>query len=264
MEDAGRAIIKWTIVIIILTAVVAYAIQEIPGAFQAGVEFVDDEEDQESLAEEGEAIDEEVPDLPTGPVSAGAATPEVDFSVAGGQVNRRDSDELLLGSGDGDAVVVSFPLIEGDPNCVEGVRLELEIRQATETELGAYPSGLFDPDEVQNDAPPPGDLLLHTSAGALSFTNGTPGRLPWDVTELYRTWATGAPFGEDGEQAPVGSPFVVVVKATDDGAPGRSIQFGSMEAGEQAPTLTWTGIAECGEDEGEAPDDVEGEEDVEV
>lgn len=254
MEDAGRGIIKWTVAIIILTAVVAYAIQEIPGAFQSGVAFGGDEEDEESL--DGEADDEEAeeaeqaPDLPTGPVSAGAATPEVDFSVADGQVNRLGGDELFLGPGDGDAVVAAFPLIEGDPNCVEGVRLELEIRQATETELGAYPAGLFDPDQIENGAPLPGELLLDPSAADLSFTNGTPGRLPWDVTELYRTWATGSSFG-DGGQAPVGTPFVVVVKATGEGAPGRSIQFGSMESGEQAPTLTWTGIAGCGEGEAE-------------
>jgi hypothetical protein len=256
MQDPGRAVIRWAVAIIVLAAVVAYAIQEIPNAFQAGIAFVDEEDEEPTLDDvDGGEDAEEAADLPTGPVEAGATTPDVDFSVNDGLVNRAVGDELFIGPDGDDSVVLSFPLIEGDPNCVEGVRLELEIRSATPTELGAHPSALFDAGAVEDGSPPPGDLMLNPDPSALAFTNGTPGRLPWDVTGMYRTWATGAAFGED-RQAPVGTPFVVAVRATDGGAPGRAVEFGSVESGDQAPTLTWTGVAGCGEEEGNDGEDV--------
>lgn len=249
---------KWTLAIIALAGVVAYALAQIPRAFDAGIAFGDEAGGSETAAASDAATaatasDAEAapsasaPAIPSGPVTNDVAPPQVDFALSSGVVTAVTAEAMTVGAGGQDGILVSFPLIEGNPDCVQSARLELLVVRATPTEFAAYPSSVVDPASLAEGALPPSDPVINVDGPPLSFTDGTPGRLEWEVGDLYRAWAKGEAYA-GGSAPPVGTPrFTLVVRPTDGGATGRQVVFASSETGDQGPTLAWTGLAGCGQ-----------------
>lgn len=230
-EETGRAILKWSLAILLLAGLSLYAIQNVDDAFRAGVAFGGEE-----------ASDAAAPAL-AGPVTDGEATPQIDFAFVANSVSALTSDGMTVGPGAQDGVLLSFPLIPGSPNCVQTALLELTVRSATPTEFGVYPSTLQDL-ETLAETTPVAEPNIPLAEPVRAFTDGTPGPLSWDVLTLYQTYAAGESF--DGVAAPeVGSPFSVVVRPTDQGAAGRQVVFASSESPDSRPRLIWTGIPGC-------------------
>lgn len=245
--------LKWTLAIIALAGVVAYAVAQIPRAFDAGIAFGDEDGGSETATATASASEAEAspsapaPAIPTGPVTNDVAPPAVDLALSSGVVTAVTAEEMTVGAGAQDGIVVSFPLIQGNPDCVQSARLELLVVRATPTEFGAYPSTIADPASLAEGALPPGDAAIGVDGPPLSFTNGTPGRLEWEVADLYRRWAKGEAYA-GGSPPPVGTPrFTLVIRPTDGGAAGRQVVFAASETGDQGPTLAWTGLAGCGQ-----------------
>lgn len=179
---------------------------------------------------------EPVGEVPTGPVSDGQAVADADFALRDGVV-RQEGAEVLTLSQQGDAAVVVFPLIDGDPGCVRSVEFELGLREADPTPVAVYAAGIHAP---LADGDAVDDARLDGTVHALGVTDGSPGRLRWDVTDLYRSWAA-------ADLAPPGTPFAVVVSAPPDDP--AALTFSALEAGaDDAPTLAWEGEPGCGED----------------
>jgi hypothetical protein len=197
---------------------------------------------------------DEVQDEPTatittaagGPVEDGSAPASADFSASGGIVDEVGATSLTVGAEPGDLVYVQFPLIPGDLTCLATVSLELEVELATPTELGVYPSGVFNAETVTDGATLPEPTVLADAPRAIAFTDGSPGRLRWDVTELYRAWASGESFTPTGAGVLDGTPFVVAVQPTVADDPDRQVRLAASEAGAAGPSLTWTGVPGCG------------------
>lgn len=170
--------------------------------------------------------------VPTGPVDDGDAPADTDFAVVDGVVAQSADSEIVISGGD--SLVVAFPLIDGDPACVAGAELALQLEEADPTEVGVYAAALYaapaDGDEV-------GQVRRDDTVHAVALTDGTPGRLRWDVTDLYRAWAS-------AELAPPGTSFTVVLVAHDAAA---TVTFASAESGEAGPSLEWEGQTDCGD-----------------
>lgn len=187
-----------------------------------------------------------------GPVQDGSVTPLADVAVARGVVTQTDADRLQLdGATAAASLHLQFAAIPGNPGCIAKVDLELTVIEATPAELAAYPSGLADLQSLAPGAPVPQALPADQRPGALAFTDGTPGRLRWNITDLYAGWVRGepAPAGTpgagDGAQAQ-GTGLVVAIAPTVADAATR-VTFASGEAGQPAaPALVWTGAPGCG------------------
>ncbi|MDP8971056.1 MAG: hypothetical protein M3N52_11285 [Actinomycetota bacterium] len=175
-----------------------------------------------------------------GPVQDGSATPLADLAVAGGAVTQAASPRLTIG-GDagGDSLHLAFATIPGNPGCLASVSLEMTVLEATPTELGAYPSALRDLDRLGADAEVPQPAVAEGRPRALAFTDGTPGRLRWSLTDLYAAWVR-------GELAAAGTPLVVAIAPTE-ADPSAAVALAAAEAGgAAAPRLVWTGTPGCG------------------
>jgi hypothetical protein len=238
MEDTPKTILKWTIAVIVLAGISFYAIQNVDDAFRAGIAFG---EDDPSEAEQAE--------LPSGPVANGEAPPNIDFALVGNAVSALTTDGMTVGPGATDGLVLSFPLIPGNPDCIATANLEVPIRQGTvpqPSQFAVYPSGIADLSQLADGAPVPEPIQINLNAPPLSApTDGTPGPMSWDLTQMYRVWATSGNY--DGGEAPaVGTPFTVVVRPNDQGQPGRTLVVASAESVDVKPRLIWTGVPDCG------------------
>lgn len=232
--DTWRSL-RW---LVALGACALVVVVSVPLAFDAitnSVVFGDGEEEEELDGEEAASdgpVTEPSGEVPTGPVSAGEAVAEADAVVTGDTVTQASDEELLI-EGDGDAMVAVFPLIDGSAECVASAELQVAVTEAEQTELAVYAgrAGV----ELSDDAEV-GDPRRDDTVHSLALTDGTPGRLAWDVTELYRSWAA-------GELAAAGSPFTVVIAPPD--APAM-VTLASSESDDQ-PSLSWDGEPGCGE-----------------
>jgi hypothetical protein len=232
MEETGRAFLKWTLAIIVLAGISLYAIQNVGDAFRAGVAFGDDP--SQSATAEGSGQ----------PVVNGEAPSQADFALIDDTVGFLASDGMVIGPGPADGLVLSFPLIAGDPNCVQTARIELPVRDATPAQLALYPSAIPDPTVLTEGAEVAEPITIPLTAPPIANTEATPGLLAWDVGQLYRTWATGGSF--DGTPGPAeATAFTVVVRPNDGGAPGRSIAVASTESPDAKPRLIWEGAPGC-------------------
>jgi hypothetical protein len=237
MDERGRTFVKWVLAIIVLAAVVVYALQNVGDAFRAGLAFGDD----------AGGPGEQDAALPTGPVTDGVAPPQADFTLLGPTVGPPQAPALTIGPAGNDGVVLSFPVIDGDPACVQSARIDISVVEATPTELAVYPSRLTDLPSLSEGQQVPEDPVIAVDAPPIAFTDGTPGRLVWDVTELYRTFVTAGSFS-GGDAPTIGTPFTVVIRPTGGDQPGRVVAFDSSEAPEPAlgPALVWSGVPGCG------------------
>ena len=245
MSEVSREVVKWVAAVVVLGGVVIYSIQALPDALGNSVEIADDEPTSAASPAATAPVTEPLPDPNLqGPVTDGNVQPTADLSLSASAIAGVADETLVIGSQEGDAVVLSFPLIKGDPDCVGAVILQLAVEEATPTELGVAPSALFDLDTLAEGAAVPGTSLLDPAPGPKSFTNGSPGRLPWDVTTLYRTWASGTPF-PGGQAAPAQTPFTLTVRPTAPAAGEREVVFSAKESGADSPTLSWIGLPGC-------------------
>ena len=227
MDTTGRMFVKWTLAIIALAGVVAYALAQIPQAFDAGIAFggEDVSETATATASDAAASPSAGPAIPTGPVTNDVSPPQVDFALTSGVVNAVAAEEMTVGAGGQDGILVSFPLIEGNPDCVMSARLEMLVVRATPTEFGAYPSSIADPTTLAEGAVTAGDPAIGVATTPLAFTDGTPGRLEWEVGDIYRGWVKGEAYA-GGTAPPVGTPLFTVVVTVALGL--RSASLASM------------------------------------
>lgn len=231
MEQTGRAFLRWTLAIIVLAGVCVYAVNNVGTAFRAGVAFGGDAGPSPSPG--------------TGPVASGEANPDFDYALLNNVVGFLTTDGMNVGPGAADGLVLQFPLIEGDPECVATATIEIPVRSATfPTQFALFPGGASVTGDPADGAPLPEPISINLNAPALGDTDGTR-PLSWDVAGLYRTWATQGPY--DGGPAPeAGTDFTVVVRPTGGDAPGREVIFASSEAPDLKPRLIWTGAEACG------------------
>jgi len=233
-----RDVLKWVVTLGLLAGVSFYALDALPDALGNAVSIEEEDGGDDSLGDlpvEGAVI----------PVKDGIVLPSSDFTIANSLVGDRTATQLVIGEEAGAAVVLAFPLNAGSPSCVVDVRLEVQVEQATPTTLGVYPSAIGDLDEVTANAAPPAAAILDP-AGVEEMVAPTPGRIGFNVTEMYRTWVSGAPF-PGGSQAPESDQFVVTL-SPPAAAPeaGRQVVMSAADAGDEtAPTLGFVGDPAC-------------------
>lgn len=228
---------RWLVALGACTLVVVVSVPLAFDALTKSVVFGDGDGDGDGEREGEEAasdgtVTEPTGQVPVGAVSDGEAVAETDVVVAGGTVTRETDDELAI-EDEGDAVVIVFPLIDGSADCVAGAELQVAVVEAQETELAVYAGQAAI--ELADDAEV-GDPRRDSTVHSLALTDGTPGRLRWDVTDLYRAWAA-------GELAAAGAAFTVVIAPPDDAA---AVTFAASES-DEGPSLSWDGEAGCGE-----------------
>lgn len=239
-----RGLLRWTLAIVVLGGIAWYAVPAALEAAQGSISIADEE--SELAAPTPSAS----PAITGGPVEASTEEPVADATVVAGTIADLDSETLVIGPGQVDAVAVAFPQVEGDPRCVESATLLMWVEEGSEAELLVYPSGITD--LASASLGPIEELRLDPAPQAVAVTDGSPGQLRWDVSNMYRTWALGQPFTTGGV-APEGAPFTVVVKPKVEAEPGREVVFGSVESG-SPPTLEITGVEGCGAPAPEATD----------
>ncbi len=239
MNSVARDVLKWVVALGVLAGVCVYALGALPEVLGDAVFIAEEDSGEDPLddpvASEGGVV----------PITDGIVRPASDFSIVDGVVDDRAADRLVIGEEAGAAVVLAFPLNAGSPSCVVDVRLEIEVEEATQSVLGVYPAGFADLDAVVEGGAPPGAPILDPT-GVEAVIDGTPGREGFDVTELYRTWASRAPF-PGGATAPESELFVVTV-SPPAGAPedGREIELYAADAGDgTSPTLGFIGDPAC-------------------
>lgn len=224
-------LLRWVIALGLCALVVAFGVPMAIDALTSSVVIGEDIEDDEDDTEEGEG--EPPGEVPSGPVSDGEAEPEADFTVREGTVDQVSRSELSLRA-EGHVAVLRFPLIDGAPECVASAELQMSLLEAERTEVAVFAGPLETFEEGEEVEDPRQDDTQH----ALALTDGSPGRLRWDVTDFYREWAS-------GDLAPAGSPFVVAVAAI--GSPATVIFASSEAEDEDPPTLVWEGESGCGD-----------------
>lgn len=229
-------VVRWVVALGACALVVVVAVPMTMDAVTNSLVFGDPEGD-EGEPEDGEDADPTEPggEVPTGPVEDGQARATADFVVRDGVVGQAAGESLVISEA-GDVAVAVFPLIQGDPDCVATAELQLHMQEGDATELGVYAASIRGPLEDGDEV---GGVNADDQLRAIAITDGSPGRLLWDVSAAYRAWAA-------GELAPAGTPFAVVVAPSDQSA---AIRFSSVEAGDdQAPTLRWEGDPDCADE----------------
>lgn len=239
MNTVVRDVLKWVLALGVLAGICVYALGALPEALGDAVFIAEEDRGEDPL-------DDPVSDAPgVEPIEDGVFRPTSDFSIIDGVVGDRSADRLVIGEEAGAAVIIAFPLNAGSPSCVVDVRLEVEVEDATQSVLGIYPSGIADLDAVVEGGPPPSPPILDP-AGVEQVTDGTPVRLGFDVTELYRTWASRVPF--PGGSTAGESELFVVALSPPAGAPedGREVELYAADAGDPtAPTIGFVGDPAC-------------------
>lgn len=227
---------RWVVALGVCALVVVVVVPMTIDALTNSVVFGDAEDDEEERdGDEGADPAEPGGEVPTGPVEDGRARATADFVVRDGVVGQTAGESLAI-SEEGDVIVTVFPLIEGDPDCVTSAELQLHMQEGDATELEVYAAGISGPFEDGDEV---GEVSADDQLRAIAVTDGSPGRLLWDVSAAYRAWAA-------GELAPPGTSFTVVIVPSEKSA---AIRFSSVEAGtDQAPTLRWEGDPDCGDE----------------
>jgi hypothetical protein len=251
--EAWRSL-RWLVALVVLGLVVVVTIPLTISALSQSVRFEDEEAaaNGDGEGEEGEAgaagNGERDPEAATGPVEDGQGIADPDFVVSGGAAEQVTVQRLVIG--DAETLVLAFEPPEGDPACVAETELALELLEATPAEIGAQTSGLSVPDDVSSGDEVPDEVSQGENV-ALAATDGTPGTLRWDITEVFDEWA----------ETPA-SQFVITVRPTA-ADPDTELAFAASEAGEeQAPLLSWTGEPGCGEDATDAGDEADGDDET--
>ncbi len=247
--------VRWPIAIVALLLVVRYATPRALEALKGTIEF-GAEEGSIFSAGDDEATETETPldvvpepvqtlEPPSGPAEDGATLASADFHV-NDQIADVDAEALLIGDDEGDAIVVAYPLPQGDPSCLAGMSALLTIDDvASTTEIGVFLGNVPTADEVVDNQFVEGPLTL-TEEPIQRILVESEGRLDIDVLAAYQSYFT--------QGLPPGSPFVLVVQATVPVELQGGLSMTALETEtEAAPTLAWTAVPDCGGEGGATP-----------
>jgi hypothetical protein len=144
--------------------------------------------------------------------------------------------------------VLVFPLIPKPTRCLQQVWLRLRVLggQGPIAELGVYPSALLSLAKGRRPDQIPAETLIDNRPRGLSDVRLEVRWAEIDITELYRTWADGAPFPSMQRSIPKGTPLVVSIRPPDwDNENDFVREFAGAAAGRAAPRLAWTASATC-------------------
>lgn len=227
--------LRWLVALVVALLVVVITVPLALDAVLGSLHFGDEEVDPEAGETADGAGNSEDGDgqVPSGPVEDGSASAEADFVVRAGTVAQESAAELSLAEED-DTAVLAFPLIDGDPECVEVAELQVQLLEADATELHVYASDIANPRDL-DDGEEVSDPRRDEEIRSVAVTDGSPGRLLWDVTGLYQDWAR-------GDLAPLGSRLTLVIALPE----ATSVVLGASESDDEAPALAWEGVADCG------------------
>lgn len=240
MDRVGLAALRWLGAFLVLGLVVVVSVQQITSAFGTAVTFGSD--DPTEVASE---VTEEPLPPPTEPVEDGNTGAEGDLVVRGTSVTDVASADVQI-SGEGEHVVMWFPRIDGDPRCVEHVRLDAVVGADGPVEVGVWGSTLSQSPELADGAEVEEPIVLAGDPGAVAGTPGDENFLPWNLTELYKEYVNNG-------QVPDDAPFVIALRSiTPNSGPLRVATSDSAE--ERRPRLTFLGEDGCGE-QSEAPEE---------
>lgn len=237
MHPATRAGLRWVGALVGLAVLVALTIPAAVDAFRDSVVLgsagADDPAPQARGGRGGTG-----PRSGT-PVQDGSSQPAADFVVRVGQVDDLGETTMAVGSDAQDAFVLAFDRIRGDVDCLGTVTLEAQVIEATPAEITVRPGSLFRAKDVEQGEDVD-DPVLREEPGVLAITDGTPGFLSWDVTEVYREAVV-------GEGVPERVPAVLVLQPRSPDGGSAAVRFAGVEAGEEdAARLRWTGVENCG------------------
>lgn len=229
-----KDVLRWTIALAVLGALVLYALPRALDALKSSVSLGGDlgivGGDDETPTDDTTAIED-------APVGDGQAGPVADFALTGTVATGLTAAEVTLANGPGNGFVVVFDRIPADLACLDSIALELTITQADPTELTASPIAV-DPSGVVEGQPAPLRPVAGDGALALAATDGTPGRLSFDVLGVYRALISS-----------IGSQDKVAVLIAPSAVPeGEEVQLLllTVESGpEGGPALKWTGSESC-------------------
>lgn len=225
--SAWRAL-RWLIALGLCVLLVLVAVPAAFDAIRSSVEI----QDQERQAE---GPDGPRPSSPSGPVRDGGAAAKADFAVRGGTVRDGDAARLTVSGNAADSgLVAGFDLIDGSPACVASVELAVDVVEASSGELAVYPAAITDTEAVA-DGDTVEEVVLSEDPRAVAVSDGTPGRLSWDVSDLYTQWT--------GQLTPPGTDLAVVIRPRGG---DQELRVASVESDDSAgPRLGWTGEDDC-------------------
>lgn len=225
--SAWRAL-RWLIALGLCVLLVLIAVPAAFDAIRSSVEI----EDQERQAE---SADVPQPSSPSGPVRDGGAAAKTDFAVHGGIVRESDAARLTVnGNAAGSGLVAGFDLIDGTPACVASLEFAVDVVEASSGELGVYPAAISDVEAVaEGDTVEP--VVRSEQPHATAVSDGAPGRVSWDLTDLYAQWTQ--------ELTPPGTDLAVVIRPQGG---DQELRVASVESEDSAgPRLAWTGEDGC-------------------
>lgn len=225
--SAWRAL-RWLIAVGLCVLLVLLAVPAAMDAIRSSVEV----EDQQHA----EGTETQQPSAPSGPVRDGGAAAKADIAVRGGTVRQSDAARLTVSGDAADSgLVAAFDLIEGAPGCVASLEFAVDAAEASPGELGVYPAAISDVDSLA-DGDTVERVVRSEDAHAVTVSDGTPGRLSWDLTDLYAQWTE--------DLTPPGTDLAVVVRPQDG---DQELRVRSVESEDSAgPRLHWTGEEGCG------------------
>lgn len=223
--SAWRAL-RWLIALGLCVLLVLIAVPAAFDAIRSSVEIRDQERQAEGA---------DTPSGRSGPVRDGGAAAKTDFAVRGATVRDSDATRLTVtGPSSDSGLVAGFDLIEGAPGCVASLELAVDVVEASSGELGVHAAAINDV-EALTDGDTVEQVALSEEAHAVAVSDGTPGRLSWDLTDLYARWTE--------DLAPPETPLVVVIRPQQE---GQEIRVASTESDDSAgPRLRWTGEEGC-------------------
>lgn len=225
--SAWRAL-RWLIALGLCVLLVLVAVPAAFDAIRSSIEIRDQER-------QAEGADTPQPSSPSGPVRDGGAAAKTDFAVRGGTVRQSEATRLTVsGPAPDGGLVAGFDLIEGAPACVASLELAVDVVEASSGELGVHAAAISDV-EALTDGDAVEQVALSEETYAVAVSDGTPGRLSWDVTDLYAQWTRGL--------TPPETPLAVVVRPQEE---GQDVRVASTESDDSAgPRLRWTGEEGC-------------------
>lgn len=225
--SAWRAL-RWLIALGLCVVLVLLAVPAAIEAIRSSVEI----EDQERQAEDAGASQ---PSGQSGPVRDGGSAARTDFAVRDGTVRQTDATRLTVnGNAPDSGLVAGFDLVDGTPSCVASLELAVDVVEASPGELGVYAAAITDADDL-SDGDTVEQLVRGGEAHALALSDGTAGRLSWDLTDLYARWTQ--------DLTPPGTDLAVVIRPQEADQRAR---VASVESDDSAgPRLAWTGEEGC-------------------
>jgi hypothetical protein len=245
----ARTVLKWTAAIVALVAVVAYsaprALEELRGAVAIDMGEDDEEPEMDDM------------EVPTPEVQSGQIRASFDLSERNGTIQQVTTEQVVLGDGQGQQMLVAFEPVPADTACITSVVLEVLVHETVPVDLDVRAAQHLDVTALSSGEPLEPDTVIEGVSPVRAISDGSPGWLRWEIAEIYTLAAREAP-----------SDLVVLAVATDhgeaEGEPGATV-LGAVEGGEeQAALITWEAVVGCGGLTPEGQDGMPGEPDADL